>query len=139
MLSSHQARMLAIRQVTQLNAGKKSVGIDRKLALTNAERFTLEKKLRQEAKRWQHQALRQTQIPKPDGTMRTLKISTVSDQAWQCLIKTILEPTHEAHFPERSYGFRPGRCTHDPQKNIFQNLNSKANGKDKKVIELDIG
>lgn len=54
MLSSHQARMLAIRQVTQLNAGKKSVGIDRKLVLTNTERFALEKKLSQEVKQWQH-------------------------------------------------------------------------------------
>ena len=116
MLSSYQARMLAIRQVTQLNRGNKTAGIDGKLALTNDQRFTLEKKLRQEASRWQHQALRQTQIPKSDGTMRTLKIPTISDRAWQCLIKMILEPAHEAHFHERSYGFRPGRCTHDAQK-----------------------
>ena len=82
MLSSCQARMLAIRQVTQLNAGQKTAGIDRKLALTNAERFTLEKKLRQEAQRCQHQALRQTQIPKSDGTRRTLTIPTIADRAW---------------------------------------------------------
>lgn len=138
MLSSHQAQMLAVRQVTQLNAGKKSAGIDGKLALTNPERFALGKKLSQEAKRWQHQALRQTQIPKPDGTMRTLKIPTIADRAWQCLIKMILEPAHEAHFHERSYGFRPGRCTHDAQKFLFHNLKSTCNGKDKKVIELDI-
>ena len=90
MFSSRQAPMLAITQVTQLNAGKKTVGIDGKLALTNAERFALEKKLRQETKQWQHQALRQTQIPKSDGTMRTLKIPTIADRAWQCLIKMIL-------------------------------------------------
>ena len=83
MLSSYEARMLAIRQVTQLNPGNKTAGIDGKLALTNNERFKLEKKLRQEASRWQHQALRQTQIPKSDGTMRTLKIPTISNRAWQ--------------------------------------------------------
>jgi RNA-directed DNA polymerase len=152
MLSSHQTRMLAIRQVTQLNAGKKSAGIDRKLALTNAERFALEKKLSQEAKRWQHQPLLCKKMPIPKShvvpTMRTLKILTISDRAWQCLIKMILEPAHEAHFDERSYGFRPpnllspvrqeGRDTHDAQKYLFLNLSSQANGKDKKVIELNM-
>ncbi len=138
MLSSHQTRMLAIRQVTQLNAGKKFAGMDGKLALTNVERFALEKKLGQEAKRWQHQALRPATLLKPDGTMGRLKIPTISDRAWQCLIKMILEPAHEAHFHQRSYGFRPGRCTHDAQKYLFLNLSSKANGKTKNVIELDI-
>lgn len=52
MLSFYQARIIYIRQVTQLNDAKKTAGIDSKLALTNAERFELEKKLSQEAKRW---------------------------------------------------------------------------------------
>ena len=34
-LKSRAARFLAIRQVTQLNAGKKTPGIDKKLALTH--------------------------------------------------------------------------------------------------------
>jgi retron-type reverse transcriptase len=43
-----------------------------------------------------------------------------------------------ATFHARSYGFRTGRSAHDAQKFLFLNLNSKANGKDKRVIELDI-
>jgi N-terminal domain of reverse transcriptase len=35
------ARLLAIRQVTQLNTGKKTAGIDGKASLTIEERFTL--------------------------------------------------------------------------------------------------
>ena len=46
-LSSHAARMLAIRQVTQLNTGKKTAGIDGKKSLTFEERFQLEKTLKQ--------------------------------------------------------------------------------------------
>ena len=49
-----------------------------------------------------------------------------------------IEPAHESQFHERSYGFRIGRNTHDAQKIVFLNLNSKANGKDKRVLELDI-
>jgi retron-type reverse transcriptase len=49
-----------------------------------------------------------------------------------------LEPALEATFHARSYGFRPGRATHDAQKHLFDYLNSRVNGIDKRVIELDI-
>ncbi len=59
-------------------------------------------------------------------------------RAWQCLAKYAIEPVHEALFHARSYGFRPGRSAHDAQKILFLNLSSKANGIDKRIIELDI-
>jgi RNA-directed DNA polymerase len=130
--------MLAIRQVTQLNDGKKTAGIDGQKSLTMKQRIELEKELKKYGKKWRHKSLRQINIPKPDGTLRTLKIPTIRDRAWQCLVKLVIEPAHEANFNARSYRFRPGRSTHDVQKFIYQNLNSKANGKDKRVIELDI-
>ncbi len=77
-------------------------------------------------------------IPKKDGSTRLLKVPTIADRAWQCLAKYALEPAHEATFHARSYGFRPGRSAHDAQQSIFSNLNSKAKGKEKRVIELDI-
>ena len=66
------------------------------------------------------------------------KVPTIADRAWQCLVKFALEPAHEATFHARSYGFRPGRSAHDAQKHLFDNLNSRVNGKEKRVIELDI-
>ena len=57
-LSSYAARMLAIRQVTQLNAGKKTAGIDGKKSLTFEERFQLEKVLKKQVKNWKHKGLR---------------------------------------------------------------------------------
>ena len=135
---SYSARMVAIRQVTQLNNGKRTAGIDGKLALTASERFDLEKKLHLTAKKWKHQSLRKVAIPKPNGKVRILKIPTIEDRAWQCLIKLVLEPAHEAKFHERSYGFRPGRSTHDAQKYLFLNLKSNVKGLTKKVLELDI-
>jgi retron-type reverse transcriptase len=138
LLRSYAARMLAIRQITQLNAGKKTAGIDGKIALTFAERFELENTLDKKASNWKHQALRQIPIPKKNGKIRMLKIPTISDRAWQCLIKFALEPAHEATFHARSYGFRTGRSAHDAQKYIFLNLNSRVKGMSKRVIELDI-
>ncbi|MES1021293.1 reverse transcriptase domain-containing protein [Gloeocapsa sp. BRSZ] len=137
-LKSTAARFLAIRQVTQLNAGKKTAGIDGKKSLTYKERFELEKLLKASSNDWKHQKLRSIPIPKKDGSTRMLKIPTIADRAWQCLAKYAIEPAHEALFHAKSYGFRPGRSAHDAQNVMFRNLHSHVNGKDKRVIELDI-
>jgi RNA-directed DNA polymerase len=137
-IKSKAARFLAIRQVTQLNAGKKTAGIDRKASLTFEERFALEQNLKANVNTWSHNKLRFIPIPKKDGTTRTLKVPTIADRAWQCLAKYALEPAHEATFHARSYGFRTGRSAHDAQKQLFLNLRSNANGINKRVIELDI-
>ena len=130
--------MLAIRQVTQLNTGKKTAGVDGKKSLTFEERFDLENTLRLNYKTWKHQGLREIPIPKKDGTKRILKVPTIADRAWQCLLKYALEPAHEATFHARSYGFRTGRGAHDAQKVLFNNLRSSSNGVNKRVLEIDI-
>jgi RNA-directed DNA polymerase len=137
-LKSQSAKLLAIRQVTQLNAGKKTAGIDGKKSLSFEERFTLATELSEHHTNWKHKGLREIPILKKDGTSRLLKVPTMADRAWQCLAKYALEPAHEATFHSQSYGFRTGRSAHDAQKRLFLNLRSQSNGKDKRVIELDI-
>jgi RNA-directed DNA polymerase len=107
-LKSSAARLLAIRQVTQLNAGKKTAGIDGKASLNFEERFDLYEILKAKSNKWQHNKLREIPIPKRDGTTRMLKVPTIADRAWQCLAKYALEPAHEATFHSQSYGFRTG-------------------------------
>ena len=138
-LKSTSSRYLAIRQVTQLNAGKRTPGVDGKaLVLSFSERFELNELLKFSAKKWKHQGLREIPIPKKDGSVRILKVPTMADRAWQCHAKNAIEPAHEADFNARSYGFRPGRSTQDAQKVIFNNLRSQSNGKGKRILELDI-
>jgi RNA-directed DNA polymerase len=137
-LKSKAARFLAIRQVTQLNAGKKTAGIDGKKLLNFEERFELSELLKASGNDWYHQRLRSIPIPKKDGSTRMLKIPTMSDRAWQCLAKFALEPAHEATFHAQSYGFRTGRSAHDAQQQVFNNLRSITSGINKRVIELDI-
>lgn len=91
-LKSQAARFLAIRQVSQLNAGKKTAGIDGKKSLTFVERFELEELLKASSNNWKHQGLREIPIPKKDGSTRMLKIPTIADRAWQCLAKYAMEP-----------------------------------------------
>jgi retron-type reverse transcriptase len=137
-LKSQSTRWLAIRQITQLNAGKKTAGVDGKASLSFKERFELEGTLSKEASKWKHQRLRKMPILKRDGTTRMLKIPTIADRAWQKLVHYALEPAHEATFHARSYGFRPGRSAHDAQRVLFLNLASKKGGLKKRILELDI-
>ena len=137
-LKSQAGKLLAIRQVTQLNSGKKTAGVDGKKSLTFEERFELAIELNKNHSNWKHQGLREIPIPKKDGTIRILRVPTIADRAWQCLAKYALEPAHEATFHKYSYGFRTGRSAHDAQKLLFLNLRSYSKGIDKRVIELDI-
>ncbi len=137
-LRSRSAQFLAIRQVTQLNQGKRTAGVDGKTCLSWQQRFELLQELSTHVFTWQHSKLRKIPIPKKDGSKRTLKVPTIADRAWQCLVKYALEPAHEACFHAQSYGFRPGRSTWDAQKMIFQKLRSRSNGRDKTILELDI-
>jgi RNA-directed DNA polymerase len=139
LLSSRAAKLLAIRQVTQLNTGKKTAGVDGTIALEPSQRLALYEQLVRQWKRWKHQPLKRVYIPKADGTTRGLGIPTISDRAYQCLLKYALEPVAEATFNAHSYGFRPGRSCHDVQRQLFNNLNSgQANGISKRILELDI-
>ena len=63
-MNSLAARFLAIRQVTQLNAGKKTAGIDGKASLTFKERLELNETIKAKANNWKHQGLREIPIPK---------------------------------------------------------------------------
>ena len=76
-LKSTAARLLAVRQVSQLNAGKKTAGIDGEKNLTFKKRFELSDELGRHGNNWYHQGLREFPIPKKNGTMRILKIPTV--------------------------------------------------------------
>lgn len=52
-------------------------------------------------------------IPKPDGGTRTLRIASPRDKIVQRVLAFILEAIYDPSFYENSFGFRPGRGTHD--------------------------
>jgi RNA-directed DNA polymerase len=62
---------------------------------------------------YQPQAVRQQEIAKAGGGVRTLGIPTVVDRLIQQAILQVLQPRFDATFSEHSYGFRPTRRAHD--------------------------
>lgn len=133
LLHSYSARLLAVRRVTQDNRGKRSPGVDGIASLTPPERLTLAQELRHLDTN--PDPVRRTYIDKSGTTeKRPLGIPTMVDRAKQALVKLVLEPEWEAKFEPNSYGFRPGRSTHDAIEAIFNFTRLKP----KYVLDADI-
>jgi RNA-directed DNA polymerase len=123
LLSSTNAKLLAVRRVTQDNQGRNTPGIDGVAKLSQAARIGLVEKMKLEEK---SKPVRRIWIPKPGKPeKRPLGIPTMEERSKQALVKLTLEPEWEAKLEANSYGFRPGRSAHDAQGAIFNFFNKK--------------
>jgi group II intron reverse transcriptase/maturase len=119
LMKSRAARMLAVRRVTQDNHGKKTAGVDGVKAVGPMVRLLFVAQLRT-PDTIAAQPVRRVLIPKPGkNEKRKLGIPVMLDRAHQALAKLAVEPQWEARFEPHSYGFRPGRSTHDAIEAIF--------------------
>ncbi|OLT62142.1 group II intron reverse transcriptase/maturase [Moorena bouillonii] len=128
MLRSHSNTLTSVKQATQINSGKKTAGIDKQTKITPAERGEMVDSLRN-YKAWKPIPTKRIYIPKSNGKKRPLGIPSITDRCLQGIVKNALEPSWEARFEPVSYGFRPGRSTHDARQRIFQNINGENNRK----------
>lgn len=135
LLKSYSNVLIAVRRVTQVNAGKHTPGIDKMLVKTSPAKGILVDALKQSPS-WNPLAVKRVYIPKSNGKRRPLGIPSIIDRCLQAMVKMALEPCWEAQFEPTSYGFRPSRSAHDAIARIYVTANV-ANRK-KWVLDADI-
>src|ERR1022692_2971578 len=136
MLRSWSNTLVSVRQATQLNAGRKTAGVDGEVALTPRARMELAVQVHRDASAWRPRPVRRVYIPKAGNRakLRPLGIPVISDRCHQARVRNALEPEWESRFEPKSYGFRPGRGCHDAIAAIFQTCCSSNT---KRVWALD--
>ena len=113
-------------------------GVDR-LTWTDYE-TDLERKLEdlhERVQRGAYRALpsRRVYIPKPDGRQRPLAVAALEDKIVQRAVVALLNAIYEEDFLGFSYGFRPGRGTHDALDALCVAIHSK---KVSYILDADI-
>src|SRR6266540_3225673 len=119
MLRSRANNLLSVRRVTELNAGRRTAGVDGQVALTPQDKASLADWVQHHHGSWTPMPVRRVFIPKAGGKRRALGIPVIVDRCLQAVTVSALEPEWEARFESRSYGFRPGRGCHDAIQAVF--------------------
>ncbi|GHO42239.1 group II intron reverse transcriptase/maturase [Ktedonospora formicarum] len=135
MLKSYSNRLVSVRRVTQMNAGRKTPGMDKLVIKTPEARGKMVDMLAQYSC-WKAKPTRRVYIPKANNTSRPLGIPVVMDRCLQAMIKNALEPAWEAKFEGANYGFRPGRSCHDALEKIYGL--ARPNKTKKWILDADI-
>src|SRR5882724_8010625 len=78
---------------------------------------------------------RRVYIPKPDGRQRPLAVAALEDKIVQRAVVALLNAIYEEDFLGVSYGFRPGRGTHDALDALCAGIHSK---KVSYILDADI-
>ncbi len=122
MLRSRSNTLVSVRRVTELNAGRRTAGVDGEVALTPEAKGYLAAWVQRRAEPWTARPVRRVYIPKRGsaGKRRPLGIPVIAGRALQAVVLNALEPEWEARFEPRSYGFWPGRGCHDAIEAIYQ-------------------
>ncbi|MGW3150951.1 group II intron reverse transcriptase/maturase, partial [Streptomyces sp. NPDC001177] len=137
MLRSRANTLISVRRVTEVNAGRKTAGIDGRTALLPQSKAELADWMQHHAAPWRPKPVKRAYVPKSNGKRRPLGIPVIADRRLQALALNALEPEWEARFGPKTYGFRPGRGCHDAIVAIHETAKGK-NAKRLWVLDADL-
>ncbi|MCA1672803.1 MAG: reverse transcriptase N-terminal domain-containing protein, partial [Actinobacteria bacterium] len=121
MMRSRSNALASVRRVTEINAGRKTAGVDGTVVLSSREKAELATRL-QQSNPDRPKPVKRVYVRKANGGQRPLGIPVIVDRCRQAMAVNALEPEWEARFEPKSYGFRPGRGCHDAIAAIFKTM-----------------
>src|SRR5260370_17115601 len=106
--------MVTVRQATQLNAGRKTAGVDGEVALTPRARMELAVRVHRDASTWPPRPVKRVHIPKAGNPakLRPLGIPVIADRSHQGRVRNPLAPHRESPFEPQPHGLRPTPAPH---------------------------
>src|SRR6266704_5775799 len=85
MLRSRSNALVSVRRVTEVNAGRKTAGVDGRIVLAGWEKADMAAWLQHGAAAWKPRPVKRVLIPKKGGKLRGLGIPVIADRALQAL------------------------------------------------------
>lgn len=110
----------------QCRSNRGAPGVDRQdfadIEAYGVERWLAELALSLRSETYRPDPIRRVFIPKPNGKLRPLGISTVRDRVCMTAAMLVLEPIFEADLPPEQYAYRPGRNAQQAAQEVQERL-----------------
>jgi RNA-directed DNA polymerase len=110
----------------QCRSNRGAPGVDRQdfadIEAYGVERWLAELSLSLREETYRPDPIRRVFIPKPNGKLRPLGISTVRDRVCMTAAMLVLEPIFEADLPPEQYAYRPGRNAQQAAQEVQERL-----------------
>ena len=94
MLRSRSAALVSVRRVTEINAGRKTAGVDGRLVVDDQDKAEMAAWLQHGAAAWTPRPVKRVFIPKAGGKRRGLGIPVIADRCLQALTVGALATPH---------------------------------------------
>jgi RNA-directed DNA polymerase len=91
-LRSRSNALVSVRRVTEVNAGRRTAGVDGEVVLLTQGKADLVDWVQHRAAAWSPRPVRRVYVPKSNGRRRPLGIPVIADRALQALTVNALEP-----------------------------------------------
>ena len=110
----------------QCRSNRGAPGVDRQdfadIEAYGVEQWLSELSLSLRKETYRPDPIRRVFIPKPNGKLRPLGISTVRDRVCMTAAMLVLEPIFEADLPPEQYAYRPGRNAQQAAQEVQERL-----------------